>query len=1246
MPAARYLHICPNCGNEEPSERLELGLPCERCVPEKVRDRREALKILLETGRIKNLREYVEIEAMVEEVNEWFRKLFGTRLWSAQKLWARRILRRKSFAIVAPTGSGKTTFEIVMALYKVSKFGERILFILPTSLLADQVYKKLKTYAEKLGVNARIVAHHSLMRPSERKEALKRIAEGDFDILVITSMGLVSRFDELSKYKFDTIFVDDVDSFLKATSKNINRVLKLLGVPDKALEKGEELIQALKELRRLARFGYEEEKIKELREKVEKLRQEIKELVSKEKIGILVVSGALAKAKRSLRILLFREFLNFDVGGRIAYIRRIVDTYVKPKPGEDLKELTLKLVKRLGDGGLIYVPTDLGREFAAELVNYLKENGIKVGDYLSPKPDLLDKFVAGEYDVLVGLATARSPLVRGIDLPQRVKYVVFVGVPKFRFRIKIEEFTPTKYLILLYHLRDVLPKEEHEKCDYILAQLRKIANVRQEDLEKVIEAIKEGKELEGTLRYVQRIVKMAVEYVNSLMSRKEIVEKVKQSPYIALEVRDGDFVFVVPDLTTYLQASGRASRLYPGGVSKGLAVTIVDNEKAFNALVRDLSVFVEEAEMKPLEEIDLDKLMKEISEERERIKAILEGKLPPGEFKDPIKSALLIVESPTKARTIARFFGRPTIRVVNGINVYEVTTGEYTLSIVATRGHIMDLVTSARRYYGDVPDVYGVMYERGMFVPVYNTVKRCRDCGYNFNDDEDACPVCGSRNVYDAKIVVETLRELAKEVDVVFIGTDPDTEGEKIAWDVYLVVRPYVDEVKRIEFHEVTKRAIAEAIANPRDINRNMVEAQIVRRVEDRWLGFSLSRRVQEMFGKRFKGVLSAGRVQTPVLGWIIERFFKYKESRIFRFKIEFGEGEERTTIYVDIPVDSKKTAEWLADLLKEKGEVEIFDVVEEEVELPPPPPYTTDALLADASKRLKLDAPRTMKIAQDLFEMGLITYHRTDSTHVSSLGIAIAKQYIAEKFGEQEFVGRSWATREIGAHECIRPTRPIDVERLRRMISMGLIQTVKPLTRLHYEVYNLVFRRFIASQMKPAKVVRQRYKVKVLDEVVEHERVVKIIEPGFLQVYQTVTVTKPIKEGKYKIVDVTPIKAAKLYPLTQGEVVSLMRERGIGRPSTYARIIDIILKRRYALELPKTKWLVPTTKGRVVYAYLVKNFREMVSESRTRLVEKLMDSIEKGESDYQKILEILFKELVQNGLVPETATSLLRNVK
>jgi len=1219
MMRAVFEGVCPNCGGRISDSRLLMGLPCEKCLPvpdeelaKELRGlKREeiisyCLEKLKELGTLKRYGELAEFHAKVADFEKFFRRAVGCPPWSAQRTWARRALADKSFAIVAPTGSGKTAFGLALALYLASK-GRRSYILVPTSLLAKQVHERARALAERAGASVHVVCYHSMLTKKAAEEALKAISEGAFDVLITTSFFLSRRHELLEGQKFDFIFVDDVDAFLRS-SKNVDVVLRLLGIPAEAVEKVLEVLRLRTEVARRLRAGEKGPELDELREKLADLEAELETVRSSSGKGILVVSGATIRAKRTKRIKLFRELLGFELGGRAEGLRNVENVFVVPEG--PVEEEVLKLVGELGTGGLVFVPLDKGSSYAEELAEFLKARGVRAEAFTRARKKVIEAYVSGELDVLVGVASFRSPLARGIDLPARIRYAVFAGVPKMRISLAISEFRPHRAVILLANLRDLLAGPEADKADAYIARLRRISGLlRRDELKAVVQALVEGRKLTGFLERARELFEEVWRFLRDLLARPEVREAVKQSPHLSLDERAGEPYLVVPDPVGYLQASGRTSRLYAGGISKGLAVLVVDDQKAFNGLRRALRWYVEEAEWRALEEADLKAIMAEVDRDRELIRRLMAGELAI-ELKDPMKTALLVVESPTKARTIARFFGKPTKREIGPLTVFEASTGDYFLSIVASKGHVFDLVTKG--------GFHGVEVHDGHFVPVYATIKRCRRCGEQYTDNLERCPNCGAE-LDDKAELLEALAAVAREVDVLLVGTDADAEGEKIGWDIATYLAPHAREIRRVEFHEITRRALLEALKNPRDINEKLVEAQILRRIEDRWIGFELSHKVQEYMRRR---TLSAGRVQTPVLRWVVERYDAWRKS----FKDCFGlELENGLKIVVRYPRMSAREAGEMAKRLKE-AECTVKTVEVREVELAPPPPFTTDAMLREASAVLKLGARQTMQLAQELFETGLITYHRTDSTRVSSAGIGVAKDYISEHWGEDYFAPRSWATGEKGAHECIRPTRPIDARRLRQLVEMGVIRLVRRLKREHYALYDLIFKRFIASQMKKARLVRQKAVVEVAGQEVAVEGYCEVLEPGFT-LMRPVKLIPRVSEGRTRVKTVKHWVEAEVKPFTEGELVAMMRERGIGRPSTYAKIIATLLERGYVKRDKKGR-LYPTWLGRAVLKYLDSRFGQYVSEETTRRLEEAMRAVEEGRANYMEILRELYDEI------------------
>ena len=1074
MIPAIYKNLCHVCGNDFDTEEAEKGI-CKK------------------KNRIM-CRFYEDF--IVEEFFKFFKKIVGEPR-AIQKFWAKRILRGESFAAVAPTGIGKTTFGSAIALFLALR-GRKCYIILPTTLLVKQVVENLEKFCEKLDLKAgfnelgdpTILYYHSNVKKDERERFFKLLEEGKFSILVTTAQFLPRYFPQMKHLRFNFIFVDDVDSILKA-SKNVDRILQLLG------------------------FYYDANERK---------------WKGKAK-GCLMVSTA--TAKKGQKVKLFRELLNFDVGTSTHAVRNIEDIAINSEDVNILREI----LKKMGTGGLIYARTT---EEAEKLYEILKDE-FKVGIVTAGRKKDFDLFAEGEIDYLIGTAYYYGTLVRGLDLPERIRFCVFYGAPVFRVRVEDVDTASVGIIkVLAMIFRD---NEEVKKFVPYLAVIDK----KPEDFEQLKSILKK------------------------LIERGEVKER-------DIVVREGEIIF--PDVRTYIQGSGRTSRLFAGGITKGASFLMEEDPEVFNAFIERAKFY--DIEFKSLEDVDFEKLIKEIDESRERYRK--------REQFDIIKPTLFIVESPTKARQIARFFGQPSVKVFeeNGelqLVAYEVPTPEYVLIVTACIGHVTDLITNM--------GFHGVI-TNGKFIPIYASIKRCRDCGYQFTEEREDCPKCGSKNVDDSKRRIKALRKLAHDVDLIIIGTDPDSEGEKIAWDLRNLLAG-CGEIRRAEFHEVTRRAVSEALKNLRDIDENLVKAQIVRRVEDRWIGFVLSQKLWEVFGDRN---LSAGRAQTPVLGWVIQRYEEYKQKK----KVAIVRDLDLT---LDVE-DSKEELELEIELLEEREE-----------ERTPLPPYTTDTMLRDANAILKIPARDAMKLAQDLFESGLCTYHRTDSTRVSEVGLRIAKEYLGD-----DFVPRDWYME--GAHECIRPTRPIPKDTLQRLIQEGVIQ-VEEITSRHLALYDLIFKRFMASQCKPYRVKVARYLIRYDGKEIEEERILEA-EGKAVELYKWSVWVKPeLPTGKVRVkAEIRTVPKAPLF--TQSDIVRLMKERGIGRPSTYATIVDRLFMRNYVIE--KNGRVIPTKRGIDVFNYLASNYGKFVSEDRTRLLEEKMDAVERGELDYFKALQELYEEI------------------
>ena len=1136
MIASSFKNLCPNCGGDISAERLELGLPCEKCMP----SYGELCDSLVRDGELKRL---CHVE---EELSSWeahFESFLRSKPWSLQVSWAKRVFLGNSFGLLAPTGVGKTSFGLSMASYFAKK-GKRSYVILPTKLLVEQVVQRLLNF----GLKEEDILYFSEESKKQKELRKKRLLEGDFKVLVSTSMFLYKNHETIPR-GFDFIFVDDVDSFLK-TAKNIDKLLFLLGFEQEDIDLAMKLIR-LKGIRNKKEEDWEG--IKELSEKVKEL--------SKKRRGVLVVSSATSNP-RSNRIKLFREILGFEVGTPTFYLRNVVDLYedIETKPIEEW-------IRLLGKGGLLFVSSDRKKEFVDELVSYLQERGIRAVSYEKMDEEVLRDYEEGKIDLLVGIASYRNPLARGIDLPHVIRYALFYGVPKIVISLKFEK-NLSHILWALMSLRGLIAKRmpnRLKEVDKWLESLRRYQYLSEDFL-------KDKPEL------VEKIDKLR-EDVSSFLLEEEVLELIQASEEITLRKTEEGYQIIVSDATGYLQASGRTSRMFAGGISKGISLVLVDDKRAFRHLIRKVKWFNEEIEFKAFREEEVKGLIKEVDTDREKIRKFLAGEEKP-ESKELLKPVLIVVESPNKAKTIANFFGKAVRRRVGDHELMETSAEDRYIMITASLGHVLDL-NKEEGFHG--------VYMDGKPVPVYEAIE-------------------------GKERIIESLRRMAMEAQEVLIATDPDTEGEKIGWDIALLLRAYNSNIRRMEFHEVTKKAIRKAIRESSDFDLNIVKAQILRRVADRWVGFEFSKLLQKAFGKQW---LSAGRVQTPVLGWIIQREREYRQ-KVYKIVVPLDDGGR---LRVDWSFESKEEAHTFYSMLSQIR----VELIEERQELKnPPPPFSTDTMLKSASDVYRWSLPKTMSLAQTLFELGYITYHRTDSTRVSDYGIGLAKEYISEEFGEEYFHARVWG--EGGAHECIRPTKGIDPEELRALFLSG---QAEGLSKEHILLYELIFRQFMASQMKPVKL--RVYKLHILADGREKEIEVpvEVLEDGWnrlipLEVYKPILGSVDVSERKKLL------SQPKAYLYTHGELVQEMKRRGIGRPSTYASIVEKLIERGYVIE--NNGFLIPTKLGKEVYSYLQsrKEVHEFLKEEFTRRLEELMDKVEEGKEDYADILNDLYRSIIE----------------
>ncbi|MEM4481890.1 MAG: reverse gyrase [Desulfurococcaceae archaeon] len=1289
---AIYRHACPNCGGSISDLRLLLKAPCEKCLPtdrlEEILssasgkgDKLELLKKYLESStREGSLRKLLEEELALKHFEEFFEKASGGyKMWSAQRTWARRLIRGESFSIIAPTGMGKTVFSLVATLFKAAEEkskGRKVYLVFPTAPLLLQAWKKLLAFASSAGVDIcvdqnwgdkclRAVCVHGKLSRKQREMYLSKLRDGDFDVLMTTSAFLHKHGNTLPKGVYSLLVMDDVDAVLRS-GKAVRRLLNLIGLTDELIDKGLELIRLKARMRSLLREDAEKLKgrLAELEESIRKAKESLYSVS-------LIVNSATGRP-RGIYHKLFGVFLGFEAGSKPEAIRNIIDSYIIPRSG-NLEDTLSEVVKKLRDGILIFVPVDRGIEHAEHIAETLKKQGLRVEAFHAKKQvDLIEKFARAELDALVGVATYYGIMVRGLDLPEAVKYVVFAGVPRHKFSSRLENVSPLDLLRMLITVRDVLVHEEKNEVDLLIGRIStRLRMMSQGALlavrERLVEAIGKGS-AEGETQLIVDLYR-AYKILERALSMRDVIERLRKLDSIAIVEENGELYVLIPDISTYIQASGRCSRLYPGGITKGLSIVIVDDERLLSGLARRLRWIFEGFKFSKLEDLNLEEIIEEIEDQRDAVKKILRGELKLRAQLELIKTALLVVESPNKARTIANFFGKPSVRIIDGLKTYEIAIGNYIISIVASGGHVYELIVDPSKPPEAENSAYlhGILVsgagDSGEFIPIYTDIKKCPN-GHQFTDDGlSKCPKCQSElTSLNRKIsAIYALRRLAREVDVVLIGTDPDSEGEKIAWDIRVLIEPYAEKVQRVEFHEVTRRAVLNAILNPRDFYVGLVEAQIVRRIEDRWLGFSLSNVLQKFAWPKYcvdylysKGKiddvrsccepnrnLSAGRVQTPVLGYIIDEYNKSKDpgkaSYILTVELEDG---AKLSVAVDYSVVEKLNAtNEKRGKIKEYPKVAITALDQWEEEVQPPPPFTTDSLLEEASRRLGFYATKTMELAQNLFEMGFITYHRTDSLRISDIGVEVAKQYLEEKYGHHRladfFKSRTWSDR--GAHEAIRPTRPIDSDHLAELVKEGALVVSGRLTRDHLKLYDLIFRRFIASQMKPARVRKQKFRLEIIVDnakhAVEREILCETIERGFLDMYETFQpqIIRLGEVGSIKTGYVVGIKKIK-YPLPKiHDVVKWMKEKGIGRPSTYAKVIQTVIDRRYAIVSKRYKALVVLEKGIFVHSFLTRFFGDRLSVETTGKLEELMDQVEQGRRDYQSILRELYSEVTES---------------
>ncbi|NTW62147.1 type I DNA topoisomerase [Candidatus Saccharibacteria bacterium] len=570
---------------------------------------------------------------------------------------------------------------------------------------------------------------------------------------------------------------------------------------------------------------------------------------------------------------------------------------------------------------------------------------------------------------------------------------------------------------------------------------------------------------------------------------------------------------------------------------------------------------------------------------------------------------LIIVESPAKAKTIQKYLGSD-------------------FTVLSSVGHIRNIVKKTSDG-----------------TPPIDTKN-----GYKTTYEIDS----------DKKKIITELKKAVKSAETVWLATDEDREGEAIAWHLTEVLKLDPKTTKRIVFHEITKSALEEAVKNPRTIDMDLVQAQQARQILDRLVGFELS----PVVWRKVPGGKSAGRVQSPAVRLLVEREREIEGFEgSFNFKVTAQFTHDGDTLKAELPnrFDTEQQAnDFLTSLINARFNV--TDVTTSPGTRNPSAPFTTSTLQQDANSRLGFSAKATMSSAQKLYQDGKITYMRTDSVTMSGQAIAMATEYIKKTYGDDYSQVRTFKTKSAGAQEAHEAIRPTDMS-LERASSNEYDQ----------KLYDLIRRRTLASQMAPAKLEKTTISISVdsnSSALLEAKGEV-ILFDGFLKVYggskKDPEILPPVKSGDELVLESANAKQVFARPparYTEGSLVKKLEDLGIGRPSTYATIINTVQVRGYAekgegegeprdiisLELKKGNIkreiilektgsdrgkLIPTPTGEVVSDFLTNHFDKIVDYGFTAKVEEGFDKIETGKIQRNNIIDdfyIPFHQLIEES--------------
>ncbi|MEK7513317.1 MAG: type I DNA topoisomerase [Patescibacteria group bacterium] len=525
---------------------------------------------------------------------------------------------------------------------------------------------------------------------------------------------------------------------------------------------------------------------------------------------------------------------------------------------------------------------------------------------------------------------------------------------------------------------------------------------------------------------------------------------------------------------------------------------------------------------------------------------------------------LIVVESPTKARTLTKFLG-----------------SDY--KIEASMGHVRDLPKSK----------IGVDVEHN-FEPEYEVVK-------------------------GKQAIITKLKQLAKQSNEVILATDPDREGEAIAWHIQSLLPKA--KFTRITFHEITKEAINEALKHPGEVDLKLVNAQQARRVLDRLVGYNLS----PVLWRKVRRGLSAGRVQSVAVRLIVEReaeIAAFKPTEFWEITVEVKKDKDNFKVKTNKldPADSAEICEALKTAKYEVGEIKT-----RLIHPTPLPPLMTSTMQRTAGNRFGWSAKKTMREAQQLYEQGLITYHRTDSLNLNIEAINQARSLISKKFGpeyvpEKPNFYKTKAKTSQEAHEAIRPTN----------VNQEIVEVGQGADKL----YRLIWERMVMSQMKAAEVEKTTVWVLAKNNDKEYKLSTqgeRVVFPGWMAAGKKLPIDIQLPKlqtgDMLELVEVMPEQKFTQPParFTESALIKVLEEKGIGRPSTFAPIISTIQDRNYVEKKEQKLW--PTVIGEAVTKFLLKYFATIMDYEFTAGMEENLDKVETGEISWQNLLKNFYKD-------------------